>query len=1196
MLRTLSLLVALAAGTASAQPTLFSPVPARGADLSPRQQAIVDVLRSEPGTAEIQIVRADDALLRAGATVTVALPDGGEVLLATRGTERRQAYDRSWHGADVRTTGPGAASASFVVRGGWLTGTVWASGEVYSVRPLTGGLHAIARQDLSGFRDHGDGYAAFEAEQAREAAERARRQRPLAPEANKGPSTTIDVLVAYTSEVAAAYADPVAYAQSAVDAANVSYANSGVPQTIALVHAFETTTASSGSTATDLPDLAGTSDGNFDEVHTLRDAYGADMVALLGPDATTYGSCGRGYINSNAASAFSVTAYNCAVGNLSFAHELGHNMGARHNPENDPSTAPYAYGHGKYVDPVGGEDSWRTVMSYQDCASGACTRLQQWSNPDVTVRGTASGDAAERDNARVLEERAASIAAFRPTGTPPSLVYGPGAVSATLSAGQTTSESVSLQNTAGSGAQPLSWTASIQNETTPALTGRTARGPAARAASGAIEATPVEAWDARARGPQPDATKVTDCVDGGTYEQDSGSTTLALATGGTEYGQSFTAACTGRIEKLAIVIDYGAAPNEAWTATVRFFEGEGTGGTALGASSYGWTNASSGVTYLTLTLGSPIDIVDGQTYTWFFDMTSGSSATWVNPSDPDAGGALYTAADGSPGSAAAVAGSDARYVLTLLAPLTPSIQWVSLPSGSGSVAPEASGAVAVDFDATGLADGTYTADLVLSTNDPANATVTIPLSLTVGAPAGSASITGSAGWYFLSAPDMGATVDDLAAMNLVAGVPGYYPTYGGATLLTGYDGSAWSASGGAGQALMPGHGFLWYFWDQAFTPTEPTTNASSAVAFPVTLSPMAPLAGTDVSVTLHASGNRFNMLGNPFGTDLDVSNVQSWDGGGKVASKGRVYTWDATTGAWTFPATTIAPWQGFAVRAKRNVAGSDLTIPAPLAGITSETLPTDEPRLAFELEGTDAASGRVLLDRAATLAFERDAAIGADNLDAEKLQPLAPAFVSIGLQAGDALRAYEARPLNAPSFEVPLVLQTAGAAESLTLRWAAPEAFPADWAVRLVDRVTGETVDMRSTTEYAFSAPSAPRLDMGGAVPDLAPQLVRTSARFSLLVDTGREASPEDAVRLAPAAPNPARGAASLTFTLAEAQPVVLEVVDLLGRTVQTVREGPAEAGTYTERVRLSGLASGVYVVRLRAGEAVRIQRLTVVR
>lgn len=120
-------------------------------------------------------------------------------------------------------------------------------------------------------------------------------------------------------------------------------------------------------------------------------------------------ACGVGYINAPASHAFAVVGWRCATGNYSFAHEVGHVLGANHDRAN-ASGSPYPYGHG-YQFSLGSGERFRTIMSY-DCPGG-CTRINSWSNPDITYGGARTGDAATADNQRVLVQRKHVVAGFR---------------------------------------------------------------------------------------------------------------------------------------------------------------------------------------------------------------------------------------------------------------------------------------------------------------------------------------------------------------------------------------------------------------------------------------------------------------------------------------------------------------------------------------------------------------------------------------------------------------------------------------------------------------------------------------------------------------------------------------------------------------------------------------------------------------
>jgi len=80
------------------------------------------------------------------------------------------------------------------------------------------------------------------------------------------------------------------------------------------------------------------------------------------------------------------------------------------------------------------------------------------------------------------------------------------------------------------------------------------------------------------------------------------------------------------------------------------------------------------------------------------------------------------------------------------------------------------------------------------------------------------------------------------------------------------------------------------------------------------------------------------------------------------------------------------------------------------------------------------------------------------------------------------------------------------------------------------------------------------------------------------------------------AAPNPARGALTVHYDLAAPARVRVAVYDALGRRVAAPADADAPAGTGAVALDVSGLAPGVYVLRVEAGSEVATRRVTVVR
>ena len=96
----------------------------------------------------------------------------------------------------------------------------------------------------------------------------------------------------------------------------------------------------------------------------------------------------------------------------------------------------------------------------------------------------------------------------------------------------------------------------------------------------------------------------------------------------------------------------------------------------------------------------------------------------------------------------------------------------------------------------------------------------------------------------------------------------------------------------------------------------------------------------------------------------------------------------------------------------------------------------------------------------------------------------------------------------------------------------------------------------------------------------------------SLTTDTESPAAPTELVELSPGYPNPFSTSATVTFKLAVPADVTLEVVDVLGRTVQSLVDADMPPGQHEVVVDGRHLAPGSYTVRLRSGGRVLTRSL----
>jgi hypothetical protein len=319
-------------------------------------------------------------------------------------------------------------SAILVRNGSKITGSVRVEGQLYRILPLHDGTQVSVKVDEARMPpEHPYAYAGgslsppdrpfgFRAPRwnwGGGAADRSRYDEVFgaAEPVTAGPtavakaSTVIRVMVVATQAAANASGDLTGLINLAITESNQGYANSGVQITLQLAGLYTTTYTESGSFSTDLSRFRGTTDGYMDNIHSLRNQNTADVAMIVLNNSS---SCGlASAIGANASTAFASVSRTCTTGYYSFAHEIGHLQSARHDPANDPTNTPYAYGHG-YQSPT---KAWRTIMAYN--CSPSCPRINYWSSPLRTYGGQVMGTANRSDNARVLNNTRATISSFR---------------------------------------------------------------------------------------------------------------------------------------------------------------------------------------------------------------------------------------------------------------------------------------------------------------------------------------------------------------------------------------------------------------------------------------------------------------------------------------------------------------------------------------------------------------------------------------------------------------------------------------------------------------------------------------------------------------------------------------------------------------------------------------------------------------
>lgn len=330
--------------------------------------------------------------------------------------ERRGARDFTWRGAVLDPGGSGEPSGyvTLTVRDGKVRGRITAAGAPsYEILPVEGGGHRLVQIDEALLDPCG-------ADEPSDIARDLPGLRAALAEAGTGAAaetvTRLPIAALYTPGIGARFGSAEGvrhFLQSQVDVANTAYANSRILVRLELTHVEQTSYAGSGDGRTDLLWLD--SDPGVAE---LRRRWRVPFVTLLVERMP--GLCGiatglqRSVLLDRSQPARGSSAIRAGCGGLLLAHEVGHNFGCQHDPDNAGPARfalfPHAYGHA-----VPGR--FHTVMAYRNaCGGPGCTWIEHFSNPGVSFDGHPTGIPGERDNHLVIN---ATRTRFLPATNPP---------------------------------------------------------------------------------------------------------------------------------------------------------------------------------------------------------------------------------------------------------------------------------------------------------------------------------------------------------------------------------------------------------------------------------------------------------------------------------------------------------------------------------------------------------------------------------------------------------------------------------------------------------------------------------------------------------------------------------------------------------------------------------------------------------
>ena len=314
--------------------------------------------------------------------------------------------------------------ALLIVENGKISGRVQMHDRLFRIDHVSGAVHRITELNSQQFPPEAPPRVAPAAGRPGAQSE------PDAVAPNATTKVKVRVLVAYTTAAKNSSSNINAEVSQAISLANQAYDRGAIPIALELAGKMHVGYNENAGFEKNLTDL--TTGSNLQAIRTRRVSIKADLVVLL---RKTGEYCGIAWLPPSSGSpsmpnpgpttketGYSVVGRDC-ITNLSFHHEIGHNMGLNHDRyvSSAASNAVYNYGY------VNTGAKIRTIMAYNNrCVALGfnCTRVNYFSSPTVRAQpgnvlvGVKVNGSGAADNTRRLREIRNRIGNYYPAPAP----------------------------------------------------------------------------------------------------------------------------------------------------------------------------------------------------------------------------------------------------------------------------------------------------------------------------------------------------------------------------------------------------------------------------------------------------------------------------------------------------------------------------------------------------------------------------------------------------------------------------------------------------------------------------------------------------------------------------------------------------------------------------------------------------------
>lgn len=474
-------------------------------------------------------------------------------------------------------------------------------------------------------------------------------------------------------------------------------------------------------------------------------------------------------------------------------------------------------------------------------------------------------------------------------------------------------------------------------------------------------------------------------------------------------------------------------------------------------------------------------------------------------------------------------------------------------------------------------------------------------------------IRGEEGWRLMATPTQNTTFDNLFGNFWMQGVQESSDPSGPATLFYwSEEDETFKTPGTMNDDMDPGKGYLVYFFED-----DAYNTPGNQGGFPKIVETDKDENNTPVVQQVSATDSNgngeidedegWNLLGNPFGTDISVASLLNALEKVDENVNRNISVWDHSeenfSGEYRLlgEGDVIAPFQAFFVRL--GTPGINETLE-----LKRDELAANQ-GAAFYKEQEDI-SNRFSMQLSTEgnydtfyIEFGRNRDTGLDTYDAYKLFSLNPASIELFSVEGNNKLMKQALPNNLENrVEIPLSFEVAEQLD-LTLTWDELSELPSDWSITLIDRKSDREIDMKRNNEYRFmgapASPSSQEQEEGRLLKKQSDEI--NQPRFAVAVSPAgakQEDSEDqpDGVKLNPNYPNPFSSSTTISYTTDRQAQVKVTVWNIVGQRVATLVDGSVEAGDHEELWNASDMPSGIYIAQLEVEGEVYIRKMTLIK